>query len=85
MKNLKISNLPINGIRGAYTNTVDLYQYLNPNIDYEDFRISLIDYSCKSSTYSYYKRGETNPDKYEYRVNVDWYEYKTIINKLGSK
>ena len=85
MKNLKISNLPINGVRGLYTNTIDLYKYLNPDMDYEDFRMSLIDYACKSSIYSYYKMRETNPDKYEYRVNVDWYEYKiikTIINKL---
>ena len=82
---MKTTTIKLNGKEGVYTTTVDLYQYLGLDVDYEEFRLSLLNYACKSSIYSYYKEGELNPKKYQFRANNDWYEAKKILEILPKK
>lgn len=78
-----IINLNDNG-KKRYTTTVDVARELGISLgssEYEALRDKLIDYSHKSSIFSYYETGETNPDKYSLRCNNDWY-YAQDIEKI---
>lgn len=79
---MKLTNLKLNNEeRRLYVTSVDLAQHLGIPLDsreYENMRNRLIDYSHKSSIFSTYQLGETNPNKYTLRVNLDWYLYSDI-------
>ena len=66
----------------AYTTTIDIYRYLyGEEIDmnkYKELREQLIDKAVKSSVYTYYNEGATDPVDYEYMVSNDWYEVRNV-------
>lgn len=66
----------------AYTTTIDIYRYLyGEEIDinkYKELREQLIDKAVKSSVYTYYNEGATDPVDYEYMVSNDWYEARNV-------
>jgi hypothetical protein len=79
---MKITNIRLNNEKARlYVTSVDLAKELGIDLcsrEYENMRDKLIDFSQKSSIYSYYEIGVTNPDRYSLRVNCDWYLHKDM-------
>ena len=76
----------LNGELGYYIDSVRVAESLGidiTSVEYEKWRLDLIEYSHKSNIYSYYPIEEKNPNNYEVRINVDWYRYYEIINIIG--
>ena len=70
----------------AYTTTIDIYRYLyGEEIDinkYKELREQLIHKAVKSSVYTYYNEGATDPVDYEYMVTIEWYRVSDIRSEI---